>query len=76
MGRKYTEDDLRELNIDPALENGPTENRKCTDVICLLIFLLFWAATFFISATTYSKGKLDRVMRPVDYSGNKNLILT
>lgn len=71
MGRKYTEADRKELNYDLALENGPTEDRKCTDVVCLLIFLLFWAATGFIAVSTYSRGTFDKVMRPVDYYGKK-----
>lgn len=70
MGRRYTEQDLKELVYDEKLENGPTEDRKCTDVICLLFFLIFWAATLFIAVSSYTKGSLDKVMRPVDFKGN------
>jgi hypothetical protein len=59
-----------QLDIDERLENGPIEDRGCTDVICCLLFLAFWGMTIFIAVVCFRKGDLDRVMRPVDYSGN------
>jgi choline transporter-like protein 2/4/5 len=59
-----------ELQIDERLENGPIEDRGITDIICCLLFIAFWVMTIFIAVVCFRKGDLDRVMRPVDYSGN------
>lgn len=47
-------------------DDGPTSNRKCTDIAFLLAFLLFWGATGFIAVSSKAKGDLSRVMRPFD----------
>jgi len=49
-------------------EDGPTTDRKCTDVAFCLVFLLFWGATGFVTVTSRAKGDMTRVMRPFDGS--------
>lgn len=53
-------------------EDGPTTERKCTDIAFCLIFLLFWGATGFVAITAKAKGDMTRVMRPWD--GSKSII--
>jgi hypothetical protein len=35
-------------------------NRKCTDVLCMLFFVLFWIGMAVISIVSYTKGKPER----------------
>jgi len=55
---------------DDAIEyQGPTRDRKCTDVVCLIIFLAFifaWAIVAFYAA---AKGDINRVIYPTDSQG-------
>lgn len=59
-----------QLDLDDRLEDGPIEDRGCTDVICCFLFIAFWALTIFIAWICFKNGDLEKVMRPVDYSGN------
>ena len=52
-------------------EDGPIENRSCTDLICLCIFVLFIAATIGLYGYAVIEGDISQVGRPVDYSGNQ-----
>lgn len=58
------------LDIDERLEDGPLQDRGCTDILCCLMFIAFWGCTIFISVVCFRRGDLDRVMRPVDFSKN------
>jgi len=53
-------------NQNQRSEEGPTTNRKCTDVTFCLIFLAFWGATGFVALTSTANGDMTRVMRPWD----------
>ena len=64
-------DEKNQLNVDQELENGPLQNRCCTDILCWLIWvasLIFW-----IYSVSYSlgKGKPIRVLAPWDEEGSQ-----
>jgi len=51
--RKYKAEDF---NVNTELQNGPLENRKCTDVCCCLIFVTFLCTIFAMGIYGYSNG--------------------
>uniref|UniRef100_A0A336K006 CSON001358 protein n=1 Tax=Culicoides sonorensis TaxID=179676 RepID=A0A336K006_CULSO len=56
------------LRYDPTFK-GPLAKRSCTDVICLLIFLLFLCGWGFVAYFAYQHGDLNRLLVPSDSSG-------
>ena len=57
-------------NFDTSLENGPAQDRGCTDIICCIIFLLFLGGWIFIFGYGLAKGKPQALLTPFDESGN------
>jgi hypothetical protein len=57
------------MKFDEKLENGPTQDRGCTDIICCLIFILFMAGWIFIFAYGVSKGDPGKLMTPFNEYG-------
>lgn len=62
-------DTNEELNIQEDLKDGPTRNRSCTDILCCMIFLVFWGASFFVFSQTYKNGDVTKIARPFDADG-------
>uniref|UniRef100_A0A7S0RW54 Choline transporter-like protein n=1 Tax=Chlamydomonas leiostraca TaxID=1034604 RepID=A0A7S0RW54_9CHLO len=50
-------------------EQGIVKNRKCRDILCLLIFLAFWAGMFVICAFAVREGDSNRLVYGVDSYG-------
>ncbi|OQS02050.1 choline transporter, partial [Thraustotheca clavata] len=44
-------------------------NRKCTDILCLLFFILFWIGMAIISIIAYTKGQPQRLAYGMDFEG-------
>jgi choline transporter-like protein 2/4/5 len=44
-------------------------NRKCTDVLCLLFFAVFWIGMIVIAAVGYQNGKPQRLIYGTDWMG-------
>ena len=57
-----------EFNPDPQLEQGPTEIRNCTDILCCLIFAASWCAIIAVAATGISLGNPNLLIHPIDSS--------
>lgn len=53
------------------LRDGPIANRKCTDVLFCLIFLLFIIAVFTVGIIGFSHGQPALILYPYDSSGNQ-----
>ncbi|KAG6611849.1 Choline transporter-like protein [Phytophthora cinnamomi] len=75
--RKDDGDDIQE---DPTRKaTRPTElvstnpfkpsNRKCTDVLCLLFFVVFWIGMIIIAGVGYQHGKPQRLIYGTDWMG-------
>lgn len=56
--------------IDTAVENGPLTDRRCTDILCIFIFLGFVAAATFVGIYAVENGDPMRIMTPYDVNGN------
>lgn len=50
---------------------GPLVKRSCTDVFCLLTFVVFLCCWGFISHYAFKNGDLDRLLYPTDSQGRK-----
>ena len=56
-------------NLDDALENGPIENRGCTDWLFCLLFVAAVIAALAIAFTGFGKGRPELLAVPYDPSG-------
>ncbi|KAL9845761.1 choline transporter-like protein 3 isoform 6-T6 [Geothlypis trichas] len=63
--RRDSEDSVSELR-----EWRPTVYRKCTDILWLLLFCLFWAGLVFISGYAVVAGAAERLVLGYDSFGN------
>ena len=54
---------------DPVL-NGPPRERKCTDILCALLCVLFVGLIIVISIWAYKEGDLNKIAMPFDSDGN------
>lgn len=55
---------------EKARLTNPVENRGCTDIPVLLIFVLFWAGMIYIAAFSVSHGDAFRLVYGYDSFGN------
>lgn len=58
-----------DYNIDTAIEKGPLGNRKCTDMLCVLIFLACTGGMGYIGYYAVSNGDPDIIIAPYDSTG-------
>jgi len=66
-------DDDDESNIKlqaPSDFDGPTKERKCTDILCTLLLLVMWAAMTGVGIYAVKNGDYRVVLYPMDYTGN------
>ncbi|XP_016952175.1 choline transporter-like 2 [Drosophila biarmipes] len=54
------------LTYDPKFSRPRERNRSCTDVPCLLLFVLFLGGWVFIAQFAYRNGNLSRLVAPID----------
>ena len=57
--------------LDSVLADGPTEDRKCRDCFCLLLYLAFWAGLVIVAVFAFSKGNPQLLAAPFDSSGQQ-----
>ena len=48
------------FHFDPDFQ-GPVHNRSCTDVICLILFLVFLGGWAFVAYIAFSRGDIEKV---------------
>jgi len=53
----------------PADWDGPVEDRRCTDVILLLLIICMWVAMTGVGAYAVTEGDYRKVVYPLDYDG-------
>jgi Plasma-membrane choline transporter len=56
--------------VAPADFDGPTKHRHCTDILCVLLIWLHWAALTGIGIYAIQNGDYRLVLFPIDYDGN------
>lgn len=60
--------DAKEKEPYKEVLDGPTRNRGCTDVICCMIMLVFWAFTVFLLFHGYTKGDPWKLVQIYDHT--------
>ena len=50
-------------------EHLPTRKRKCTDIICMIFWVLFWSLLISFSIYGFVKGDLNNIAQPYDSDG-------
>ncbi|KAA0168889.1 hypothetical protein FNF27_01969 [Cafeteria roenbergensis] len=59
-----------EAEKDPAPPLSPKEgDRRCTDILCLLLFIIFFAGMIGLAGLALQNGDYKRVLNGVDYRG-------
>lgn len=69
MGCCACEED-REKDNKFADLSSPVGERGCTDIVCLIIFIVFWIGMIFISAFSFTYGDGERLVFGYDSFGN------
>ena len=57
--------------VNEELRDGPVKNRRCTDILCCLIFTCFFIAMIAVGVYGFSNGDPGLVLYPYDSSGNQ-----
>jgi len=72
--KKANKPELKESDESRKYSNitqtGPMENRKCTDILCCMIFLVFTALNGWISVYSFTKGDPYALAQPYDIDNN------
>jgi len=61
-------EDEDEVDYDPS-HKGPNQKRSCTDVICLLLLLIFCVVWCFVAAYAFSRGNPFQLIYPSNSEG-------
>ena len=61
--RNYKGEDF---NVKPELGHGPFNNRRCTDMLCCLLFLVFLGGMGFCTYWGYANGNPGKLIAPID----------
>lgn len=59
-----------DYSIDTMIKSGPMAKRRCTDVLCLLIFLAACGGIGYIGNYAYTNGDPSLILAPMDAAGN------
>ncbi|CDW78517.1 UNKNOWN [Stylonychia lemnae] len=59
-----------DFNIAQHLDNGPAKDRKCTDVLFYILFVLFLISMMGCSIYGYKNGQPGKLFAPLDSDGN------
>ncbi|XP_046979575.1 choline transporter-like protein 4 isoform X1 [Schistocerca americana] len=70
MGKKSSEQHGKKFQHDPDFR-GPLHHRSCTDVICLLLWVVFIAAWIAIGCVAFVNGDPTQLLHPKDSSGQR-----
>ena len=69
--RKSNKEGLDKIKFSEDLCKDPVEKpRKCTDVLCCLVFTATFVGMFVCSIIGYSSGDPWKLMAPIDGNGN------
>ncbi|XP_049887593.1 choline transporter-like 2 isoform X3 [Pectinophora gossypiella] len=58
------------IRYDPHFD-GPIRNRSCTDVIWLIIFILFLGVWGYVGYYSITTGNVEKLLAPIDSNGNR-----
>ncbi|XP_034841494.1 choline transporter-like 2 isoform X3 [Maniola hyperantus] len=65
-----SKDSREPIRYDPNF-NGPIHNRSCTDILWLIIFILFLGAWGYIGYYSMTRGSIEDLLAPIDTRGQR-----
>lgn len=66
---KHSDPDYKGEPSDRELVNGPLEQRGCTDILCLLIFIACCVGMVIVSVIAFKNGHPNLLVNPYDSDG-------
>lgn len=63
------EEGMQKMQAPPDFD-GPTNERKCTDILCYLLLVAMWIGMTAIGIYAAQKGDYRLIVYPMDYTGN------
>ncbi|CAK1548239.1 unnamed protein product [Leptosia nina] len=66
MGKDYGEP----IRYDPNF-NGPIHNRSCTDILWLIVFIIFLGGWGYVGYYGFTKGSIEKILAPIDSKGRR-----
>mmetsp|Transcript_29058 Transcript_29058/g.47999 ORF Transcript_29058/g.47999 Transcript_29058/m.47999 type:complete len:660 (-) Transcript_29058:147-2126(-) len=73
MGRNDDDDNSQEMGDKlqaPPDFDGPTSDRRCTDILCTLLIFAMWIAMTILGVQAIIGGDYRVILYPLDYEGN------
>ncbi|XP_022130827.2 choline transporter-like 2 isoform X1 [Pieris rapae] len=58
------------IRYDPNF-NGPIHNRSCTDILWLIVFVLFLGGWGYVGYYGLTRGSIDKILAPIDSKGRR-----
>ena len=74
MGTKFREKDVEDSKDEKfalKIKGMKMDDRHCTDVLCCLVFVIFFASCFAVTGLGVTQGNPTRIMTPFDSDGNQ-----
>mmetsp|Transcript_28845 Transcript_28845/g.51375 ORF Transcript_28845/g.51375 Transcript_28845/m.51375 type:complete len:642 (-) Transcript_28845:138-2063(-) len=68
---KYLDPEYKGEKLPDDLKDGPIENRRCTDILFLFIFIAFLVTWFIVGITGFATGDPSLLTYPIDSEGNQ-----
>ncbi|CAH2100196.1 unnamed protein product [Euphydryas editha] len=58
------------IRYDPNF-NGPIHNRSCTDIVWLIVFILFLGGWAYVGYFSMTRGNVEKLLAPIDSNGRR-----
>ncbi|CAH4015503.1 unnamed protein product [Pieris brassicae] len=58
------------ISYDPNF-NGPIHNRSCTDILWLIVFVLFLGGWGYVGYYGLTRGSIEKILAPIDSKGRR-----
>ncbi|CAF4783556.1 unnamed protein product [Pieris macdunnoughi] len=58
------------IRYDPTF-NGPIHNRSCTDILWLIVFVLFLGGWGYVGYYGLTRGSIEKILAPIDSKGRR-----
>lgn len=70
MGRNDDDEFMGDKLVAPPDFHGPTHDRKCTDVFCMLLLVICWGIMTALGVQAWLNGDYRVILYPLDFEGN------
>jgi hypothetical protein len=63
--------DYRGEGLDPKYGDGPDSERSCTDILCLVLFVVLLGVLGYVAVVAFGRGDPRYLAYPFDSEGNQ-----